>query len=66
MQWLVGIPDNIPGLDEMYYGEESPKEDADASDSHICNAEEGVLAPHHSSGGYDHRFRASIHGDQKI
>ncbi len=59
----MGFPDDIPRLDEMCHGEEGSKEDTDASDSHICNAEEGVLAPHHSSGGYYHRFRASIHGD---
>ncbi len=50
----MGFPDDIPRLDEMCHGEEGSKEDTDASDSHICNAEEGVLAPHHSSGGYYH------------
>ncbi len=63
---LMDLMSDIPRLDKVYRCEDCPKDNANASNGHICNTQERVLASHHSPSRYDQGFRASVFSDNKV
>ena len=54
------------GFDEVRDGEERAEHDADATDDHVGDAEEGVLTAHYGSSGDDDGLCAAVFGYVEI
>ena len=55
-----------PWPDEVSNCEQGTKQHANATNDNIRNTQEGILPPHHSSGGDDDRFGTPVNSDRKI
>ena len=62
----VRVVAELSGFDEVRDGEERAEHDADATDDHVGDAEEGVLTAHYGSSGDDNGLCAAVFGYVEI